>query len=142
MEDWNTSRRSEKSRSLDLTHSNVGDAGLAHLVARANLKSLNLRSTKVTDRGLEHLKALTKLESLNLSQTVVTNAGLEKLRGLRQLRSLDLARMKKVSGEGVKRLAASDTRVRNIHATFPRQHNGRPELVGGKTLAEMAVVGT
>ena len=46
---------------------------------RVNLKSLDLSRTQVTDAGLEHLKGLTKLVSLTLLNTKVTSAGVQDL---------------------------------------------------------------
>ena len=43
------------------------------------LKWLDLSNTEITDAGLEQLKGLKKLEKLDLSNTKVTNAGVKDL---------------------------------------------------------------
>ncbi len=73
---------------LDLSDTEVGDAGLIHLSSAQNLVVLDLTNTQVTDAGLVHLKALTKLEHLYLDNTQVTDAGLAHLQGLNNLESL------------------------------------------------------
>lgn len=90
-------------RRLDLTDTEVGDAGLIHLSSTQNLIVLNLTNTQVTDAGLVHLKALTKLEELWLDNTQVTDAGLVHLRRLKNLDGL-LLNDTKVTDEGVEKL--------------------------------------
>jgi hypothetical protein len=63
---------------LDLTQTEIGDAGLEHLKGLPHLQSLYL-GTEVTDAGLAHLKGLTELRYLNLSRTHVTDAGVQGL---------------------------------------------------------------
>jgi hypothetical protein len=58
----------------------VGDSGLASLAGLRDLKSLDLTETLVTDRGLVHLKRLTKLEALHVNGTGVTAQGISELK--------------------------------------------------------------
>jgi hypothetical protein len=44
------------------------------------LEDLNLSSTQITDAGLVHVKGLTRLTKLNLSSTQVTDAGIQQLK--------------------------------------------------------------
>ena len=44
-----------------------------------NLKDLNLTYTEVTDAGLEHLNGMKNLQSLNFFNTQVTDEGVKKL---------------------------------------------------------------
>jgi len=73
--------------SVDLTQTNVTDAGLANLRGLSQLQSLDLAGTKVSDAGLEQLKALTKLTRLWLQHTKVSDAGLVHLKGLSKLKT-------------------------------------------------------
>jgi len=73
---------------LDLSGTQVGDAGLADLKGLKALQFLYLDDTQVTDLGLEHLKGLTTLQRLDLSSTKTTDAGLENLQGLTGLHTL------------------------------------------------------
>ena len=61
---------------LDLSDTQVGYAGLAHLSHLTNLMGLWLYETQVTDAGLAHLSHLTNLTGLDLMGTQVTDAGL------------------------------------------------------------------
>ena len=65
---------------LNLSYTQVSDAGLVHLRGLTNLSELNLGFTQVSDAGLVHLARLTKLSSLNLFRSHVTEAGVKALR--------------------------------------------------------------
>ena len=75
---------------LDLSSTNVTDAGLVHLIGMTRLKTLLLENAQVTDAGLTHLKGLTSLHKLTLDSAQVTDAGLTHLKGLTSLNYLDL----------------------------------------------------
>ena len=76
---------------VDLSRTQVTDAGLMHLEGFAALQALWLPATKITDARLEHLKGLTQLQRLSLRGSKVTDAGLVGLEHLARLQSLDLA---------------------------------------------------
>ena len=75
----------------------------AMLMILTNLHTLELSDTQVTDAGLEYLKGMNELQSLGLAFTKVTDAGLEHLKGLKSLQSLELP-YTNVTDEGVKKL--------------------------------------
>ncbi len=75
---------------LNLTGTNVTDAGLVHLKSAPELTILTLGHTAITDKGMKHLAQLAKLEELVLFGTQITDAGLEHLRGAATLRELGL----------------------------------------------------
>lgn len=75
---------------LDFDHSQLTDAGLAHLSGLADLQVLSLADTQVTDAGLAHLERLANLWLLSLNDTPVTDAGLKHLDGLTNLTTLYL----------------------------------------------------
>lgn len=77
-------------RSLDLSDTQVGDAGLHHLTEARNLTSLNLANTGVTDSGLVRVAELSQLEWLSLKDCRITGAGLTALKRMKALKSLDL----------------------------------------------------
>jgi Leucine-rich repeat (LRR) protein len=77
-------------QSLDLSSTQVSDAGLVHLQALTGLQSIYLRNTQVSDAGLAHFHALTGLQSLDLSSTQVSDTGLRHLQPLTSLQSLYL----------------------------------------------------
>ena len=85
---------------LDLGGTQVTDAGLKHLEGLTQLQWLGLLDTKVTDAGLAHLKGLTQLQLLYLQGTLVTDAGLVHLKGLTKLRWLYLQGTR-VTGAGL-----------------------------------------
>ena len=75
---------------VNLSETQVRDAGLKELKDLKNLQWLDLRWTSVTDAGLKELKDLKNLKFLNLRQTQVTDAGLKELKDLKNLQGLDL----------------------------------------------------
>jgi len=54
--------------------------GLEHFDRLTNLKKLDLSCTQVTDAGLEHLRGMRGLERLSLYDTNVTDEGAAKLK--------------------------------------------------------------
>jgi hypothetical protein len=84
---------------VNLTDTNLTDAGLKELAGLKQLQSLRLINTVVTDAGLKHLAGLKQLRELNLTFTEVTDAGLKHLAGLKQLQTLNLIKTK---GPGMK----------------------------------------
>ncbi len=122
---------------LDLTLTQVTDAGLQELIGLNHLQTLNLSScTRVTDDGLKEFARLKNLRILSLWSTRVTDAGLEQLAGMQNLAALDLA-WTRVTNAGLKQLAGlknlqtldlDDTQVTDA---------GLNELVGLKDLRTM-----
>ena len=53
---------------------------VGHLHTLAGLQSLDLSETQVTDAGLLHLEALRNLQDLTLQQTAVTETGVDRLK--------------------------------------------------------------
>jgi CheY-like chemotaxis protein len=78
-------------RALNVSMTEISDAGLDALRDLNLLESLTLSFLKITDAGLRHLGTLSSLTHLDLSVTAITGAGLESLRSLACLRSLDLS---------------------------------------------------
>jgi hypothetical protein len=78
-------------QNLDLTGTEVTDAGMVSLAGLVHLRGLNLVGTLVTDAGLVHLRRLTNLGSLGLPEGV-TDAGLRHFEDMTDLRDLDLTR--------------------------------------------------
>jgi hypothetical protein len=65
---------------LDLSRTQLTDAGLKQLARFKYLQALDLVFTQVTDAGLKHLAGLKKLQYLYLDRTKVTDAGVKELR--------------------------------------------------------------
>src|SRR3954451_14727785 len=82
---------------IDLSSTEVTDAGLAHLEGLHDLRSLRLLSTEATDAGLAYLEGLHDLRSLNLAALRVTDAGLAHLAKLQGLESLALGANRKIT---------------------------------------------
>lgn len=78
-------------RTLNLSMTEITDAGLETLHDLKLLESLTLSFLKITDAGLRHVDTLSSLTHVDLSVTAITGAGLESLRSLAHLRSLDLS---------------------------------------------------
>jgi Leucine Rich Repeat (LRR) protein len=66
-------------RGLDLSGTQVTDAGLKELKELKRLQTLDLSSTKVIDARLKELKQLKRLQTLNLFNTQVTYIGINDL---------------------------------------------------------------
>jgi hypothetical protein len=64
---------------VNLSETQVADAGLEHLKGLTQLQDLRLQWTEVTDAGLVHLNGLTKLKWLDMNATKVTDAGVKDL---------------------------------------------------------------
>ena len=88
---------------VNLSGTQITDAGLAHIKGMTRLQHLHLGQTKITDAGLVHLKGLTNLQALYLGGQV-TDAGLVHLEGLTNLQALGL-RGTKVTNAGLVHLA-------------------------------------
>jgi hypothetical protein len=85
---------------LDLSHSQVTDAGLKSLQSISTLRTLYLAGCRgITNEGADALSRMTGLQSLNVADTALTEAGLLKLSSLRRLRSLRISYHIRVSPE-------------------------------------------
>ena len=69
----------------------IGDAGLAHLRALAQLRVLHLGKTRVTDESARVLQGFRALQSLHLDHTPLRDATVVGLRALHFLEELDLS---------------------------------------------------
>ena len=91
---------------LDVSGTQITDAGLAAVEKFPNLTRLHLNRTAITDAGITHLARLSHLEYLNLYGTKITDAGLASLAGFAQpARALRLADRRDT--QGIDRLKAS-----------------------------------
>ena len=75
---------------LSLAHTNISDAGLAHVGRLAELKELSLWKTNVTSQGLPKLRGLASLKALQLTDTKVDGPGLAHLAAMQNLEVLGL----------------------------------------------------
>ncbi|MCF6313349.1 MAG: hypothetical protein L3J39_12950 [Verrucomicrobiales bacterium] len=88
---------------LDLSKTEVGDAGLKRLAKFERLVKLDLHGTAVTGAGLKSLQGLKHLRYLNLYGSQVADEGLQLLGKMKSLKEVYLWDSK-VSAKGVKRL--------------------------------------
>jgi hypothetical protein len=91
---------------LDVSGTQITDAGLAVVEQFTNLTRLHLNRTAITDAGVTRLARLSRLEYLNLYGTKITDAGLGSLAGLASLRALYVWQTS-VTPQGIDRLKAS-----------------------------------
>ena len=80
----------EGSTTLDLSGTEVTDAGLKQTAQQKHLTTLRLSRTNVTDAGLKELAPLQNLTTLHLDGTQVTDEGLKELAPLQNLTTLYL----------------------------------------------------
>jgi hypothetical protein len=116
---------------VELTGTEVTDAGLEHLKGLTTLQMLDLSGTEVTDAGLEHLKGLAKLRTLDLAVTKVTDAGLVHLKGLTELQSLDVGGTR-VTGAGLEHLKGL-TKLQSLNLLWTRVTDAGLEHLKGLT---------
>jgi hypothetical protein len=90
-------------QTLSLFNTKVTDAGLENLKGLGQLQELYVGDTKITDIGLNYIKSLPLLHDLGLDHTQITDSGLEGLKGLTQLERLDICNTK-VTDAGVAEL--------------------------------------
>ncbi len=91
---------------LDLTHTQITDAGLKHLAPLKKLKQLSLTCTNVTDEALANLAPLTSLERLYVHNNFIKDGEFVKFVKLTDQGLANLAPLKKlsylnVSGTGI-----------------------------------------
>jgi uncharacterized membrane protein len=77
---------------LDLSGTDLTDAGCPSLAELKHLSRLNLSDTRITDQGLTPLTSLKELRHLNLTGTGVTAKGLRTLTPLGKLKDMYLYR--------------------------------------------------
>jgi len=90
---------------LMLGRTEVSDAGMVHLEGHVNLKALQLTETQVTDAGLAHLTGMTELAKLELADTRVSDAGLQHVKGMTNLITLHLGETQ-ITDAGLEHLRA------------------------------------
>ncbi len=121
---------------LDLSQTDVGNAGLLQLGKLIHLKKLNLDSTLVTAKGLSGIQSLKELEALNLQCNHVGDAGFESLEHLSGLKKLELAKSN-IGDRGVKAISTvkgltyldlNFTSVGNIGSSFLSRLKNLSEL--------------
>ena len=94
---------------VDLSRTQVTDAGLQHIGKLGRLTHLNLNRTEVTDSGIKHLAGLRSLEWLNLYGTKVTDACLP-----------DLAKHKKLTALYIWNTAITDAGADKLRKALPK----------------------
>jgi mono/diheme cytochrome c family protein/YHS domain-containing protein len=91
---------------LNLSKTQITDAGITNLTKFKELRRLYLDNTKITDKALATISKLSNLEYLNLYGTEVTDAGVDQLKNLKNLKKLYLWKTK-VSKEKADELKSS-----------------------------------
>jgi Leucine-rich repeat (LRR) protein len=93
-------------RKLNLAHTRITDAGIAHLKPLENVTELNLYYAEyITDMALAHLRGWKRLEVLNLRGVRLTSQAFEHLAQLTALRSLDIS-FTEIEDDGVEQLSS------------------------------------
>jgi internalin A len=108
-------------KDLDLSATNVSDAGLIHLRGLA-LNQLDLSDTQITDAGLQTLETSGGIRFLLLSNTQIADKGLESLSAIKRLDAVDLRRTS-ITDAGLPQLKKS-TALRYIDVTGSKMTRG------------------
>ena len=106
-------------RRINISHSDITDAGLARIARMRNLIQLRLASEKVTDAGLACLEELEELRHLHLIDMPISDTGLVHLHELKNLESLYLDRTR-TTDDGKKRLVEA---LPGVHVHFDGGHH-------------------
>jgi hypothetical protein len=115
-------------RSLELSRTAVGDAGLKVVASLTGLESLDLGACKVTDVGLKKLVNLERLAALRVEQNDnVTEAGVKVLGRLPRLRKLSLRSCTGLNEEGLKAPGVPDRPGRPGPERLPEPDGRRPK---------------
>jgi len=114
-------------KKLDLSKTQITDAGLVHLQGLTSLTQLSLDGTAISDAGLVHLKGLTSLTLLGLKETKITDAGLLHLYGLTRLERLHCSKTE-VTMSGVEKLEHVLTSCTVKHKNRPENGLGIPRI--------------
>jgi Leucine-rich repeat (LRR) protein len=105
-------------RRINISHSDITDAGLARIARMRNLTQLRLASEKVTDAGLACLAELKELRHLHLIDMPISDTGLAHLHKLKNLESLYLDGTG-ATDEGMKGLVEA---LPSVHVHFDGGH--------------------
>jgi hypothetical protein len=95
-------------KQIDLSKSDLTDAGLARLASLPQLEILYIAWTKVTDAGMKHLARARRLRHLDLFATPIGDESLKRLAQLPDLESLKLG-YSDVSERGLRNVLALRT---------------------------------
>ena len=106
-------------RRINLSQSEITDAGLARIATMPKLVQLRLASGRMTDAGLECLGQLKELRHLHLIGMPIGDAGLKHLHSLKSLESLYLDGTK-ATDDGVSRLVEA---LPGVHLHFDGGHH-------------------
>ena len=106
-------------RRVNLSRTEITDAGLARLCDMDQLVQLRVASPRVTDAGLAHVARLGNLRFLHLLDMPISDAGLENLYALENLESLYLDRTE-VTDAGLTRLLEA---LPNVHLHIDEHHH-------------------
>ena len=110
---------------LELSGTQISDAGLSHLRNLAKLKSLSLDQTRVAGPGLVHLEHLPNLKHLSLNRNMINAAGVEQLKKFADLEMLSITKVQ-VSDVAMAELRARVAEVACL--TAERTSSKRPML--------------
>lgn len=128
-------------KELDLSNTEITDAGLACLSKLANLEKLELRATQVTTRGLAHVKNYIHLRSLDLANTRVGQEGARQIAELPHLEELDL-RLARISDAALAHVRECPRLRRLRLAGTGITDEGLRDLAGLSGLEELDLRGT
>ncbi len=125
---------------LNLSDTEIGNAGVAELAKCRNLRELSLSGTKVDDNGLEPLTRLPLLDNLSLEHTRVTNDGMKFVAKMKSLGRIDLTR-DDISDAGLMQLSKIPLFCVHLEQTKVSNH-GLSAFAKSKTLDRLYVEGT
>ena len=128
---------------LNLSKTQITDAGIANLTKFKELRRLYLNNTKISDKALATISKLSNLEFLNLYGTEVSDAGVDQLKNLKNLKKLYLWKTKVTKDKADELKAALPGIYINIGWEFEQAAQARAaEAAAAPAEAEASVQAT
>ena len=125
---------------LNLSKTQITDAGITKLAQFKELRRLYLDNTKITDKALATIGKLANLEYLNLYGTEVTDAGVDQLKNLKNLQKLYLWKTKVTKDKVDELKAASPGLYINIGWEFEQAAQARAAEAAAEPAEAVAAV--
>ncbi|QGQ22043.1 protein kinase [Gimesia benthica] len=126
--------------SLDLSSSQIDDAGLGYLTGLTKLEKLFIHANhQITDEGLKHLKGMRDLQVLTVTNGQITDEGIMYLQGMRDLEVLNVGGTG-ITDAGLKQIARHKNLVELLVYNIRITDAGLEQLANLKKLNDLSLI--